>query len=368
MAARENLLVVNAGSSSIKLAVFDAALRPVLTADASGISDKSGTGTLRFGSDQAAAKLPDHATALNHLMAGLSQKGVSPETLSAAGHRIVHGGANLVSPVQITDATLAEIMACSDLAPLHNPHSLNAIHALSKHTPDLPQVACFDTAFHATNPELATRYAVPEDWRRAGIRRYGFHGISYQALIRRLPEISGAPVPPRLLACHLGNGASICAIKDGESVASTMGYSPLEGLTMGTRSGSIDAAAVLRRVEDTGLEQTRSDLLFQSGLLGLSGISADMRDLEESSSPDAQFALEHFSYWAARHAGSMIAAMGGVDAIAFTGGIGENAEGIRQSILDRLAWANVPDEAVFVVPADEERQIAMLTLQTLNPT
>ncbi|MCB1376461.1 MAG: acetate/propionate family kinase, partial [Rhodobacteraceae bacterium] len=190
-------------------------------------------------------------------------------SFTAAAHRVVHGGLNLTAPVRLTPAIRAEIAACSPLAPLHNPHNLAAIDALAEIDPNLAQFASFDTSFHATNPEVATRYAIPRMEETKGIRRYGFHGLSYASLVHHLPLISGTPLPRRLLAFHLGNGASLCAIEDGKSIATTMGYSPIDGLTMGTRSGGIDANAVLRLVEDHGLEETRAILNFDSGLRGL---------------------------------------------------------------------------------------------------
>ncbi|UWQ37826.1 acetate/propionate family kinase [Leisingera aquaemixtae] len=357
------ILIVNAGSSSIKLAVFGEGLKSLLTAEAAGIGD---SGELRIGGSRQPAALADHADAFERLLEGLAAQGYPAAGFDAAGHRVVHGGASLTRPERVTAALLDRIDACSPLAPLHNPHNAAAIRTLTALLPDLPQVACFDTAFHATNPETAVRYAVPPSWQQAGIRRYGFHGLSYEALLRRLAETTGTAPPPRLLACHLGNGASLCAIADGQSVATTMGYSPLEGLTMGTRSGSIDAGAVLDRAEQTSIAEVRRDLQQQSGLLGLSGLSNDMRALLEDGGEAASFAVEHFCYWCARHAGSMIAAMEGIDAIAFTGGIGENSEAIRTRVLQRLSWTGVPDSAVHVIPADEERQIALHTGKLLH--
>ncbi|MFD2856990.1 acetate/propionate family kinase [Seohaeicola zhoushanensis] len=262
------------------------------------------------------------------------------------------------------------------LAPLHNPHNLAAIDTLAQLAPELPQYASFDTSFHATNPDVATRYAIPRMQETRGIRRYGFHGLSYDSLVRRLPQVSGQSLPSRLLAFHLGNGASICAIHNGRSVATTMGYSPLDGLTMGTRSGGIDANAVLRLVEENGLERTKAILNHESGLLGLSGGKSDMRNLMLDPSADSAFAVEHFCYWTLRHAGSLIAAMEGLDAIAFTGGIGENAIGVRARIVRGLEWLGArlnPDAnharaaqlhaatsrvAIWAIPAEEERMIA----------
>ncbi len=293
-----------------------------------------------------------------------------------AAHRVVHGGPGLTATCRVTPEVEAAIAATIPLAPLHNPANLSAIRALAERAPGLPQYAAFDTAFHATNPEVAWRYAVPDSLLAQGIRRYGFHGISFTGMIRKVKEISVSDLPKRLLALHLGNGASLCAIRDGRSVATTMGYSPLDGLTMGTRSGTIDGNAVLRVAELHGLEAAGRLLNRESGLLALGG-SNDMRVLHAAGTPEARFAIDHFCYWAIRHAGSMIAAMDGLDAIAFTGGIGENDPVVRATILKGLAFAGAdPDGAandagstsihkstsrvaIWIVPAEEERQIAL---------
>jgi acetate kinase len=377
----QRLLVLNAGSSSIKFAIFDEELTEVISGLAEGIG---GASRLKVGSEIRQGPFIDHRAALNAILSALRDLGLSPETLTAAGHRVVHGGRKLTRPVRISPEVRAEIAACSPLAPLHNPHNLAAIDTLAGLAPELPQFASFDTSFHATNPDVATRYAIPRMEETKGIRRYGFHGLSYASLVRRLPEVSQAPLPSRLLAFHLGNGASICAILNGASIATTMGYSPLDGLTMGTRSGGIDANAVLRLVEENGLHRTKAILNHESGLLGLSGGKSDMRNLMLDPSADSAFAVEHFCYWTLRHAGSLIAAMEGLDAIAFTGGIGENAIGVRARILRGLEWLGVrmnPDAnhariarlhaatskvAVWVVPAEEERMIAADALSLLG--
>ncbi len=323
------LLVVNAGSSSVKVALFDG-----LDEVRRGQVAEIGTG--------------GHRAALEGLLAEGFGAG-----MTAAAHRVVHGGAALTGTMRVDAAVLAGIEACVTLAPLHNPANLAGIRALMDLTPGLPQFASFDTGFHATNPEVARRYAVPDAVAAEGIRRYGFHGLSYAATVRKVKEMAPDGVPKRLLALHLGNGASLCAIRDGVSVATTMGYSPLDGLTMGTRAGGIDGNAVLRMAELYGIKGAARILNRESGLLALGG-SNDMRVLHASEA--GRFAVEHFCYWAIRHAGSMIAAMGGLDAMAFTGGIGENDAGVRDAIVQGLRWAG--DVPVWVIPADEERQIA----------
>lgn len=348
------LLVINRGSSSIKLAVFDADLVEVARAQISEIATGGDGGALQ---------------------AGLQQAGVHLADLTAAAHRVVHGGAGLVAACRVDADVLAAIEECVPLAPLHNPANLTGIQVLAALAPDLPQYASFDTAFHATNPDVATRYAIPAADEALGIRRYGFHGLSYAALVQALPRMSGEALPKRLLALHLGNGASLCAILDGRSVATTMGYSPLDGLTMGTRAGGIDGNAVLRLAQVHGIDGATRILNFESGLLALGGAS-DMRALHRADTPEARFAVDHFCYWAVRQAGSMIAAMGGLDGIAFTGGIGENDPAIRARILDGLLWSGLTYDgfanqngaaclneagsnvAIWTVPAAEERQIA----------
>lgn len=345
-------LIVNAGSSSLKLKVFDGE-REVARATVGEIG-------------------PDgHRAAL---ALGLAQAGVSADRLTAAAHRVVHGGAMLAATCRVTPEVLRQIEACVPLAPLHNPANLVGLQAVADLAPVLPQYAAFDTAFHATNPEVATAYALPKAERDRGLRRYGFHGLSYAALVRIL-RLRDA-LPERLLACHLGNGCSLAAIVNGRSVATTMGYSPLDGLTMGTRSGSIDGNAVLRLAQMHGVDRAARILNRESGLLGLGGHS-DLRALHAAGTPEARFALRHFAYWAVRHAGSMVAAMGGLDAVVFTGGIGENDPWMRKEILAGLAYlgaspdlsANDRNETslhaatsrvvILVVPADEERQIAL---------
>ena len=380
MAGDDLILVLNAGSSSIKFAVFDRDLHSKISGIAEGIG-----GASRLKVNDVSQEIPfiDHKSALKNVMVALADAGFGIDKISAAGHRVVHGGRKLTAPMRVTPEVRAEIVNCTPLAPLHNPHNLAAIDSLAEIAPDLPQFVSFDTSFHATNPEVASRYAIPRMAETRGIRRYGFHGLSYASLVENLPIISGEKLPSRLLAFHLGNGASLCAIVNGQSVATTMGYSPLDGLTMGTRSGGIDANAVLRLVEENGLERTKAILNHESGLLGLSGGKSDMRNLMLDPSADSAFAVEHFCYWSLRHAGSLIAAMEGIDAIAFTGGIGENAVGVRARILRGLEWAGVrmnPDAnhlrkarlhsdtskiAAWVIPAQEERMIASDALSLL---
>jgi acetate kinase len=319
------IFVVNSGSSSLKFALYTKAMKEV----AAGVLETT-----------------DHAAALNTVLAQHPVAG-----LTAAAHRVVHGGTGLTEPCRITPEVVAQIAALCPLAPLHNPPALAAIRALQTLAPDLPQYVSFDTAFHATNPDVATRYAIPQNLHDQGMRRYGFHGLSYASLVAQVPKV------PRLLACHLGNGASLCAVLHGQSVATTMGYSPLDGLTMGTRSGGIDGNAVLAIAALHGVEGATHILNRQSGLMALGG-THDMRHVPTE-------ARKHFAYWAIRHAGSMIAAMGGLDAVAFTGGIGENDADMRAMIMHGLAYMG-GDVAIWIVAAQEERQIAMEALGVMQ--
>ena len=374
------ILVLNAGSSSLKFALFDAGLNEL---HRGSVTEIGGAARVEAGGVSHDCDAPDHEAALAQCLSALNHLGVSLSDLTAAAHRVVHGGANLRQPCRITPDAEAAIAACIPLAPLHNPHNLAAIRAMARLAPDLPQTASFDTAFHATNPGVALRYAIPKALHDAGIRRYGFHGISYASLAARLPALTGQPLPRRLLALHLGNGASLCAILEGRSVATTMGYSPLDGLTMGTRAGGIDGNAVLAVADRIGPEAAARVLNRESGLLALGGAS-DMRALRADTRPQAAFAVAHFCYWAVRHAGSMIAAMGGLDALAFTGGIGEHDARTRAEIVAGLGWAGAVLDAdanaihrtalhtsggcvtVWRVPAEEERRIAEDALALLG--
>lgn len=350
------ILVLNAGSSSLKVEVFDHELKSLLTGAVSSIG---GDGSLHLGDIAKDVTTANHAEALTLMLEALAAANITIDSLTAAAHRVVHGGTILTEPARISPQVIAAIKSVIPLAPLHNPNNLAAMLALQDMAPNLPQYASFGTAFHATNPEVAIRYAIPQTQHDAGIRRYGFHGLSYAHMVAHF----GDALPSKLLAFHLGNGASLCAIKDGQSIATSMGYSPLSGLTMGTRSGDIDGAAVLRMSEALGEDETGRMLNRNSGLKALGGEN-DMRVLLRRTDAEAAFAVEHFCYWAARHAGSAIVAMGGLDAVAFTGGIGENATLIRDKIMGYLdCFGNVP---VHVVAADEEKQIARDALALMD--
>jgi acetate kinase len=353
------ILVLNAGSSSLKFAVFDGGLRLIIKGQVSGIGSRP---RLEAGDDPV-RDVPDVTTPTEGLLVAaqwLSDNGHEPDHFNAIGHRIVHGGTQYVTPVAVNDAVQHDLEALRALAPLHLPFGLGVLREMRRVAPEVPNIACFDTAFHATQPELATRLPLPRAYFDKVYRRYGFHGLNYEHVVEALPRLSGKPLPRRLLAAHLGSGASMCAIHDGKSVATTMGFSTADGLVMGTRTGSIDPGVLvaLMRDEHLTLDQLEDLLYRRSGLLGLSGISPDMRILLASDRTEAIEAVDYYCFSAARHAASLIPALGGVDAIAFTGGVGENAGPVRARILSHLKWLDVPLDRIHVVPANEELTIA----------
>lgn len=353
------LLVLNAGSSSLKFAVFGGDLRPVLKGQVSGIGSRP-----RLEVEGQQGREVPHVTSPSEglLVAAewLADNGHEPGHFNGIGHRIVHGGTQYVTPVVVNDEVQQDLDSLRQLAPLHLPFGLGVLREMRRVAPQVPNIACFDTAFHATQPELATRLPLPRDYFEKGYRRYGFHGLNYQHVVEALPHVSGKPLPRRLLAAHLGSGASMCAIFDGKSVATTMGFSTADGLVMGTRTGSIDPGVLvaLMRDEHMDLDQLEDLLYRRSGLLGLSGISADMRVLLASDRTEASEAVDYYCYSAARHAASLVPALGGVDAMVFTGGVGENAGAVRARIMSHLKWLGIGPENVYVVPANEEQTIA----------
>jgi acetate kinase len=321
------LLTLNAGSSSIKFALFDPAVSlhtPQQAGQVDGIGTRSGPA--------------DHAQALRQVMERI---GNTP--ITAVGHRIVHGGTQFDQPRLIDDAVLQGIEVLTSLAPLHQPHNLAGVRAAQAAFPNVPQVACFDTAFHRTMPEVHQRFALPDELFQRGIRRYGFHGLSYESITQQLREQHPALAAGRVVIAHLGNGCSMTAVQAGRSVATTMSFSPLDGLTMGTRCGRLDAAVVLHLQQQEGLSAEEVSRLLHkgSGLLGLSGLSSDMRELEgaaASGHAGAQRALDHFVEQVLRELAALAAALRGLDALVFTGGIGENAAAIRARLLDGARW------------------------------
>jgi acetate kinase len=355
----KHILVLNAGSSSLKFAAFDVqTLAETLRGQVSGIGTSPKLVTVH--EEQSLPPATGFADSLALLLEWLDDHGLSPSSLIGFGHRIVHGGTRFVQPMVVSPADLGELEKLRALAPLHLPFGLGVLRNTQKLRPHLPHVACFDTAFHATQPELATRLPLPRAYFDKGYRRYGFHGLNYEHVVEALPRLTGEALPRRLIAAHLGSGASMCAIKDGRSVATTMGFSTADGLVMGTRTGSIDPGVLVALLRDEKLSlEGLEDLLYRkSGLLGLSGISSDMKVLLESTAPEAKEAIDYYCYSAARHAASLVTTLNGVDAIVFTGGVGENAAAVRMRIMAHLTWLNIPEQRVYVIPANEERTIA----------
>jgi acetate kinase len=389
----QRILVLNAGSSSVKFATFAArgASDPVLElrGQLSGIgqgkpklsvADSSGA-RLDWGD---AAGLATYDDALRLLIERLDVAR-NQRNWIGAGHRVVHGGRHFSAPVLIDDATLAALADLVPLAPLHQPHNVAPVEALRSLLPDLPQVACFDTAFHMTQPEIAVRFPLPEEYWRKGLRRYGFHGLSYEAILHALPKIAGG-IPQRLVVAHLGNGASMAAIRDGKCVATTMGFSTLDGLMMGTRGGTLDPGLLLHLLRDGMSREKLERLLYhESGLLGVSGLTADMKTLLDSGDPKARLAIEIYCYRIGRELGSLAAALGGLDALVFTGGVGENAAAIRARVCAAAAWLGLELDAAandarrplisragsrvaaWVIPTDEELTIARHARALLAP-
>ena len=389
------LLILNCGSSSIKFAVYAAARDPALVLRGA----ITGLGTQPAFSARDASGKPVHEgdahwaeqrgltldSAADRLFAWLEKSGYG-EHIAGAGHRVVHGGEQFLAPVVIDDATLDQLERLDPMAPLHQPYNLAAIRTLRALRPDLQQVACFDTAFHGTAPAVAQRYALPRALTAAGIRRYGFHGLSYEYIAGELPKHIGARAEDAVVVAHLGNGASMCAMRNRRSVATTMGFTALEGLVMGTRSGTIDPGVVFYLMRERGMSASDVEhlLYYDSGLRGVSGLSGDMRELLDSTDLRAREAVDLFVYRASRELGSLTAALGGLEAMVFTGGIGEHAAPVRTRICEQANWlgvkidpqANARHEtvistaasrvAVCVIPTDEEIVIARHTATLLG--
>jgi acetate kinase len=390
------ILVINAGSSSIKFALYpaDSALEdgPLLHGRIEGVGIAAGTPQLRVSRSGAATETldvdgassePEHC--LVYLI-GWLRRNLGGHRLVGVGHRVVHGGEHHARPVFIDDAVIRSLEALVPLARLHGPHELAAIRALSDFLPGVRQVACFDTAFHHHRPMLDQLFAIPREYTAAGVRRYGFHGLSYEYIAQRLPAQLGERADGRVVVAHLGNGASMCAMLGRRSLATTMGFTALDGLMMGTRCGAIDPGVLLYAIQERGFSAHEiSDILYKrSGLLGVSGLSSDMRDLLASDSPHAHEAVKLFAYRAVREFGALAAVLGGVDAVVFTGGIGERAHEVRAMICDGLRWLGIELDAaanrshqslistaasritVCVIPTDEEIVIARHTRQLLD--
>ena len=375
------VLTLNAGSSSLKFAVYTSdSDQPLVT----GLVDRIGTkATLKL-KDQRGFDLPTktdglstHQEALTSVLSAIDPE-LDGKTIDIVGHRVVHGGLWYDAPVMVTDEVLERLTTLEPFAPLHQPHNLSGIKAAKAAFPNAPQIACFDTAFHRHHPYVNDTFAIPRAYYDKGVRRYGFHGLSYDYISGELHRIAPTIAQGRVVVAHLGNGASMCAIQDGKSVASTMGFSALDGLPMGTRCGQLDAGVVLYLMDQEGLSATDiSDMLYKkSGLLGLSDLSNDMRTLEASDSLEARQAIDYFVFRIQRELGGMAAAMGGIDALVFCGGIGENSAFIRNRVCERTAWMGIEIDhnkndaharvistemsrtTVMVIPTNEELVIA----------
>jgi len=390
--AMDTILVVNAGSSSVKFQVFavdgDGRLRRQIKGQMDGIGSRP---RLRA-TDASGEKLAERAYPIESVGDVPAALQVAADWLRdeqritplAVGHRVVHGGPEYDRPVLIDHGVVSRLERYAALAPLHQPHNLAPIRTLLANFPSLPQVACFDTAFHRDHGDLADFYAIPRRLHEEGVRRYGFHGLSYEYIAKTLPKVAPEIAAGRVIVAHLGSGASMCAIRGGRSIESTMGFTAIDGLPMGTRPGQIDPGVILYLISVKGMlpAQVQDFLYRDCGLKGLSGISNDMRELQRSTDPNAAFAVEYFVYRAALNAGMLAAALQGVDAFVFTAGIGENSDSVRARIAERLGWLGIaldPVEnsrhalrisrpgatPVYVVPTDEELMIAQHTLSLL---
>jgi acetate kinase len=391
----ETILVVNAGSSSIKFQLFEVGSRDRLKRRFKGQIEGIGTHPRLFAKNPEGELLVDEtwpAAEVNSVPAALDKvigflrAQIGGKLPVVVGHRVVHGGPDYSAPTIVSELVLDRLARFVPLAPLHQPNNLAPIRAILQRQPQVLQVACFDTAFHRGHPEVADRFAIPEPLYAEGVRRYGFHGLSYEYIARRLRDVAPEIADGRIVVAHLGSGASMCALSSGKSIDSTMGFTALDGLPMGTRPGQLDAGAVLYLMSEKGMSAKEIERLLYNdcGLKGLSGISNDVRKLLESEDPRAKLALDYFTYRISLFAGMLAAAMGGIDGFVFTAGIGENAPAIREAVAQRLAWlglelsskANAKGElkisrkrsrvACYVIPTDEELMIAEHALDALR--
>ena len=389
-----DILTLNAGSSSLKFSRWRSTttgLRDVLRGEVEKIGiaphliarAPGGKIVLSRNFDEGGARLT-HEDLLHEFFSWLSEQGQGE--LKAIGHRVVHGGSEFKAPVRVDDCVMQRLCKLQPLAPLHQPHNLSAIRACATLQPHVPQVACFDTAFHQTMDICARRLGLPRSYEEEGVQRYGFHGLSYEFIAQQLRAIDAALANARVIVAHLGNGASLCAMRDGRSIDTTMSFTALDGLLMGTRPGTLDPGAVTYLMREHGMNADKiEDVLYhRSGLLGVSGISSDMRTLLASNDSRAREAIELFVFRAAREIGALAAVLGGLDGLVFTAGIGEHSPEIRSRICARCAWLGVvlDDDAnvagqlqinressrirVYVIPTDEEKMIALHTAQSID--
>jgi len=391
--SNDAILVLNAGSSSIKLSVFaegagELALQmrgqveSLYTAPRFVAQDPSGRVVAQ---ESWPGRKLGHDGAIEYLSDFLKRQ-LAGDRLVGVGHRVVHGGLEYTAPVRVDAATLKALERFIPLAPLHQPHNLAPIALLLERTPELPQVACFDTSFHRTNPDVAQRFALPAELHDAGVQRYGFHGLSYEYIASELPRMDAKAASAKTIVLHLGNGSSMCAMEAGRSMATTMGFTAADGLPMGTRCGAVDPGVILYLMDEHKMDARAIERLIysESGLLGISGISSDMRTLLASAEPSARLAIDVYVYRIGRELGSLAAALGGLDSIVFTGGIGENAPAIRQRVCHDAAWLGVELDAAanlrgrpritagpsrvsaWVIPTNEELMIARHTQRVLE--
>jgi acetate kinase len=390
-----SVVVLNAGSSSLKFAAFDvSAAQPNLAVrgQVEGMQTSPRfKAEDRLGKRIAYREWPsgkrlDHQGALDCVASFLRGRS-DMDGIAAVGHRVVHGGAEFTQPVLVDAHVIEQLERLVPLAPVHQPHNIEPIHAVAKLFPDLPQVACFDTGFHSGQSEVARAFALPRAISESGVRRYGFHGLSYEYVAGALHETDPRLAASRTIVAHLGSGASMCAMHGGRSVATTMGFTSIDGLPMGTRCGALDAGVVLYLMNELGMSSAavQKMLYNESGLLGVSGVSSDMRVLLASDEPQARLAVDLFVYRVGRELGSLAAALGGLEALVFTAGIGEHSPEIRRRVCRDAAWLGVEldDDAneagarqisakssrvsVFVIPTDEERVIARYTARAVRP-
>ena len=388
----EAIVVLNAGSSSIKFCTFRRVadgLERELRGQVAGLGTTPRLAARR-GSEiivdrDLAAESMSHADALGLLLEFL-RDALHGETIVGVGHRVVHGGLEFMAPTRVDAGILGRLDRYVPLAPLHQPHNLAAIRLMLERLPGVPEIACFDTAFHRTVPEVAQLFALPPRFAEAGVRRYGFHGLSYEYVASVLPALDQRAAAGRTVVFHLGNGSSMCAMSGGRSVATTMGFTAVDGLPMGTRTGALDPGVLLFMFDELGMgvREVERLLYHESGLLGMSGISSDMRDLLASDAPAATLALDVFVYRARRELGSLAAALGGLDAVVFTAGIGENQPQVRRRICSDAAWLGLELDvaanerhgprisaagsrvSAWVVPTDEEAMIARHVVRLLG--
>ena len=387
----QGIAVINAGSSSIKFALYEATREENCLfrgqIDAIGVEPRLrvADGKGRVVEDRGFRPQGfDHDAATREILA-VGAKLMRGASVAGFGHRVVHGGQSYDSPVRVTPNVLDDLAKFAPLAPLHQPHNLASIRTIMNVAPHIPQVACFDTAFHRSQSHLAQAFALPRRFADAGVRRYGFHGLSYEFLVARFGELAPELAKRRIVFAHLGNGASMCAVKEGRSVATTMGFTAVDGLMMGTRCGAIDPGVILYMMQEHGMDAANIEALIyrQSGLLGVSGVSSDMRALRASSDPQAGEAIALFVYRIMRELGSLVAALGGIDALVFSGGIGEHDAMTRAGVVDGSRWIGAvldsdrnsrgdvrisTDDStvsVWVIPTDEERLIARYTAALL---